>query len=158
MGLNNSCSIQPVNLMMFFGSRASVTYIMLSCPAPTYSIYRSLSYVLLLAGFGYLLLAGFYLIIDVLPLWNGVPFIYPGSVLVLLNVKPRCENYIGGVGNNIIYPVQIFGVLPYRNNFQQQPVSHRISTHLLFLLLQTTFNSDCWTPKPITNCCACTWS
>ena len=43
-------------------------------------IRRSFSYILLMAGFGYLILASFYLIIDVIPLWNGAPFRYPGML------------------------------------------------------------------------------
>lgn len=48
---------------------------------------RSLSYILLLGGFGYLLLAFFYLIMDVFPIWNGAPFIYPGTYVYILLYK-----------------------------------------------------------------------
>ena len=39
----------------------------------------SLSFILLMAGGGYLLLALCYLLVDVTHLWNGVPFKYPGQ-------------------------------------------------------------------------------
>ena len=47
-------------------------YVLVSFP-------RSLSYILLLGGFGYFVLAVFYLIIDVFPFWSGAPFKYPGT-------------------------------------------------------------------------------
>ena len=51
---------------------------------------RSLSYILLMAGFAYFFFAGFYLIIDVFPIWNGAPFKYPG-VLLELDAKIRLQ-------------------------------------------------------------------
>ena len=50
----------------------SPVYVLVSFP-------RSLSYILLLGGFGYFVLAVFYLIIDVFPFWSGAPFKYPGT-------------------------------------------------------------------------------
>ncbi|KJE91841.1 hgsnat protein [Capsaspora owczarzaki ATCC 30864] len=38
----------------------------------------SLSFVLIMAGLGYLMLASCYIIVDVRKLWDGAPFIYPG--------------------------------------------------------------------------------
>ena len=35
-----------------------------------------------MAGLGYILLAVFYLLIDVLEIWNGGPFIYPGKLVM----------------------------------------------------------------------------
>ena len=43
-------------------------------------IFRSLSFVLSLASMAFLLLAIFYILIDVLKLWNGSPFFYPGNI------------------------------------------------------------------------------
>ena len=42
---------------------------------------RSLSFILVMAGTGFLLLALFYFFIDVIHWWNGAPFKYPGWLL-----------------------------------------------------------------------------
>ncbi|XP_064387254.1 heparan-alpha-glucosaminide N-acetyltransferase-like isoform X2 [Halichondria panicea] len=47
----------------------------------------SLSYTLAMAGSGFLLLAMFYTLIDVLKLWNGAPFKYPGMNSILVYVS-----------------------------------------------------------------------
>ncbi|KAL8574907.1 hypothetical protein ACOMHN_063601 [Nucella lapillus] len=46
----------------------------------------SLSFVLVLAGMAFLLLALFYLLIDVFKMWNGAPFLYPGMNPIVLYV------------------------------------------------------------------------
>ena len=53
------------------------TFVSITCTPHTTS--RSLSYTLAMAGSGFLLLAMFYTLIDVLKLWNGAPFKYPGN-------------------------------------------------------------------------------
>jgi hypothetical protein len=40
---------------------------------------RSLSYVLAMSSMAFFLLSIFYVTIDVYNLWNGAPFIYPGT-------------------------------------------------------------------------------
>ena len=40
---------------------------------------RSLSFILVMAGTGYLVLALFYCLIDIIKLWTGAPFIFPGE-------------------------------------------------------------------------------
>lgn len=46
----------------------------------------SLSFILVMAGTGYLVLALFYLTIDTLRLWNGSPFRFPGSNSIIVYV------------------------------------------------------------------------
>ncbi|XP_011410226.1 PREDICTED: heparan-alpha-glucosaminide N-acetyltransferase-like isoform X2 [Amphimedon queenslandica] len=46
----------------------------------------SLSFILVIAGLGYILLALFYFIIDVIKIWNGAPFFYPGMNSILVYV------------------------------------------------------------------------
>ena len=44
---------------------------------------RSLSFILAMAGSGFILLAIFYFTIDVILWWNGAPFKYPGTYIII---------------------------------------------------------------------------
>ena len=48
-----------------------------------YIYYRSLSFILCLAGFAFFLLCFCYLMIDEWKIWNGAPFYYPGMYIYI---------------------------------------------------------------------------
>jgi len=65
--LNQMCPTMSCILLVLF------SYVLSQFPC------RSLSFILVMAGTGFLLLALFYLLIDVIHWWNGSPFSYPGE-------------------------------------------------------------------------------
>jgi len=117
------------------------------CQMENFSLFlRSLSFILSLASMAFMLLSLIFLLVDVLQVWDGKPFLYVGMnpILVhLLKINPLVKDYIYVfsfqvyLGHEICHGVIPFGWNPISSSHYELLTMNLWGTYLwLFIAFQ----------------------